>query len=163
MAVIYTFPLHKRIDLGSIRDVFSSTEHEYYLKYLEDGERWSELYRADTLNEGYPFQAPCNPMREDMIWYVDERKNFATWVINHSDSDIFENETILFGWSPFVRYSTAPPHEPIHIKSLELRKHLAWYVDSEGYGQYAVVKRDEEIWVPLPRPEKWVDHNISAK
>ncbi|MEF3304158.1 hypothetical protein [Paenibacillus sp. GYB003] len=158
MAKIYQFPSRNRRP-GSIRDLFSDQEYRHYMHYLELGEKWRQVEMGKTLYEGYPFKAPCEPLRDDMIWYMNERKNFGVWVINESPYDLSEFGVILFGWSPFVRFSSAPPHEPIHITSAELRERIVWYVDREGYGQYAVVKNNQELWIPIPRPSDWLDHN----
>jgi len=158
MAKVIPFPVKPR-KLGSIQDLFSEQEYNHYYNYLEDGEVWRQDKKNETVYEGYPFSAPCDPLRKGMLWYVNEKKNFGVWVINDSQHDIFENDDILFGWSPFVRFSTAPPHEPINITSAQLRERLAWYVDEDGYGQYAVIKNSGDLWIPKERPEAWDDHN----
>ncbi|MEF3309407.1 hypothetical protein PV433_10885 [Paenibacillus sp. GYB004] len=158
MAKIYQFPAPNRRS-ETIRDLFSEQEYRHYIQYVELGEKWRQEEMDKTLYEGYPFKAPCEPIRCDMTWYVNEGKKFGVWVINESQFDLSEYDTILFGWSPFVRFSSAPPHEPIHVTSTELRERLVWYVDSEGYGQYATVNSNQEIWIPIPRPSNWIDHN----
>lgn len=161
MAKIIQFP-KKHVNTSSIRELFSAQEYRHFLYYIRKGEEWRKEQKNDTLYEGYPYKSPCDPsdpIREDMIWYVDEMKNFGVWVINDSKHDLFVNTEFVFGWSPFVRYSTLPPHEPLNLKSAQLRERLVWYVDNEGYGQYAVIKSDAKLWVPIPRPDQWIDHN----
>jgi len=158
MGKLYHFPVKKKKQ-GSIQELFSEQEYSHYIKYLEDGEIWRQEKMNETVYEGYPFCAPCEPIHEGMLWYVNEKKNFGVWIINDSPHNIFENEEILFGWSPFVRFSTAPSHEPINITSAQLRERLVWYVDEDGYGQYSVIKNNGQLWIPIERPESWDDHN----
>ncbi len=144
----------------TIKELFTDEVYKHYIQYLESGDVWRKEKRIETLYEGYPYQAPViNPIREDMVWYINDSKGFGSWVINESEEPIKENPDILFGWSPFVRYSTAPPHELLHLKDVELRSRIVWYVNPEGYGQYAVVQSNGCLWLPIPKPSEWEDHN----
>src|SRR5690554_2042229 len=125
MAKIYRFPL-KNVAEMNMKDLFTQEEVAHYMKYLELGENWRREKMNHTFYEGYPFKPPCDPLRKDMTWYINERLNFGVWVINHSQHDMFENEKIIFGWSPFVRLSPIPPHEPVNLTSADLRERLVW-------------------------------------
>ncbi|RUS44906.1 hypothetical protein [Cohnella sp. AR92] len=159
MAIVYQFPCKtRRLD---IRDLFSNEEVEQYYTYFINSDDWQRDVKSRTLYEGYPAMKPCNPIRDDMVWYVNEEAGFGTWIINKSALSIQENEERVWGWSPFVRKSTAPIHEPLNLTQKEMRHHLAWIVDEEGYGQYGLVTNTGEQWVPHPRPSGWRDHNAA--
>ncbi|MEF2247978.1 hypothetical protein [Paenibacillus sp. IITD108] len=159
-AKIYKFPEKIPKTPRSIKDLFSAEEYQHYVTYIEQAEIWRREKKSETLYEGYPFKAPSEvPIRGDMVWYVNESDNFGVWVINHSPQPIARHKEILFGWSPFVRYTVAPPMEPVRIDSTELRNRIVWYVNKDGYGQYAVIKSSGELWIPIAEPENWQDHN----
>lgn len=108
----------------------------------------------NTIYDGYPWVAPCDPVVEGLVWYTDEMKGFGVWVLNKSGEEIQLNKQFDFGWSPFVRKSTAPPHEPVHIQSVEIRNYLIWYVDEDGYtsmvcykkmGQFGYHRKSQQI------------------
>lgn len=136
---------------GGVYAIFPKEEADSFMKYHELGVEWRNNHRKQTFYEGYPFMPPGDPLIEGLVWFTDELKNFGVWVYNTSNQELKINEKIEFGWSPFVRKSVAPPNEPVHIQSADFRKHLVWYVDEEGYGQYGVIQKDGEIWLPHPK------------
>ncbi len=139
----------------SIYKLFSRNEADDFIQYHEEAIEWRERIKGKTLYDGYPEHPPCEAIRDDMYWYVDDQKNFGVWVVNQSEEEILLNKEFDFGWSPFVRRSTAPPHEPVHIQSVEMRSQLAWIVEEDGFAQYGVVRKDGELWVPQKRHVTW--------
>jgi hypothetical protein len=130
--------------------------HEYIL----GSEAWFNDGFWETIYEGYPLVAPCEPVRDDMEWFVDlQSQRYGVWVLNLSGNPI-EVKHGHFGWNPFIRKSTAPGFEPINVPSVEKRKNLTWIVDGEGYGQFGLVMSDGTMWVPSPRPTGWVDRFV---
>jgi hypothetical protein len=160
-AKILSFPTDKvrgfeTRNQDSIFSLFPREEAQDFIKYHETALEWKQTIKPGTIYSGYPIEPPCKPFREDMIWYTDEKKQFGVWIINQSDKEVILNENIEFGWSPFIRRSTAPPHEPVHIQTVEMRKQLVWIVDEDGYGQYGMITKNEKtIWVPNKRPKDW--------
>lgn len=139
----------------SIYKIFPKDMADSFVKYQEMAIEWRENIKEHTLYDGYPTNPPCEPIREDMVWYCDEKKKFGVWIVNQSSEEIKLNDDIEFGWTPFVRKSTAPPHEPVHIQSAKIREQLAWIVDSDGFGQYGMVQKNGTLWVPEERPFQW--------
>ncbi|MYL35440.1 hypothetical protein GLW08_21395 [Pontibacillus yanchengensis] len=157
---VVAFPLDrvknvKTYSSTSIYDLFPIEVANDYVKYQKEAIEWRENVRESTVYEGYPIEPPCEPIREDMLWYVNEQKQFGVWVLNLSDQNIVLNQEFEFGWSPFVRKSTAPPHEPVHIQSKEMRHQLTWIVEEDGYGQYGMIQKDGTLWLPETRPKEW--------
>ncbi|RTR26586.1 hypothetical protein EKG37_21190 [Robertmurraya yapensis] len=151
-AKVIQFPIDRvNQNRGGVYAIFSKEEADSFMKYHELGVEWRNKHRKDTFYDGYPFNPPGEPLIEDLIWFTDEQKNFGVWILNKSNGDVVVNNEIEFGWSPFVRKSVAPPNEPVHIQSSEFRKHLVWFVDENGYGQYGVIQKDGEIWLPHPK------------
>lgn len=154
-AKVIQFPIDRvQQNKGSVYAMFSKEEADSFMEYHQLGVEWRNKYRKQTFYEGYPQQPPGDALMEGLVWFTDEQKNFGVWVYNKSSSDIVVNEKIEFGWSPFVRKSVGPPNEPVHIQSAEFRKHLVWFVDEDGYGQYGVIKKGNEIWLPHPKEVK---------
>ncbi|OIJ13360.1 hypothetical protein BKP35_08990 [Anaerobacillus arseniciselenatis] len=151
-AKIIQFPIDRAVkNSGNVYEVFPREVADSFMEYHKLGVDWRNNHRKDTFYEGYPHQPPGDPMIDGLVWFTDEQKNFGVWVYNKSGEEIVVNEKIEFGWSPFVRKSVGPPNEPVHIQSSEFRKHLVWFVDEDGYGQYGVIKKDEEVWLPHPK------------
>jgi hypothetical protein len=158
MGKLYQFPAKykKRPDL---KDLFVNDEVNTYYKYFTDSDDWQIEGKRQTLYDGYPDVQPCNPVRCDIVWYVNHQFDYGTWVINSSKQRITENGELVWGWSPFVRKSSAPVHEPLNLTQREMRNHVAWIVDEDGYGQYGLVTNTGDLWVPHPKPDNWRDHN----
>jgi len=154
-AVVIPFPLKQKKKSGNVYDVFPKRVADNFMEYHQLGIEWRNNMRKKTIYEGYPFEPPCDPIIDNLVWFTDEHKNFGVWIYNNSEQKIQVNEEIEFGWSPFVRKSTAPPNEPIHINSVEMRKHLVWYVDQQGYGQFGIIKSTGDVWLPHPKPDGW--------
>jgi hypothetical protein len=134
-------------------------ELESFNQYILSSETWANGGYWETLYEGYPFVAPCTAPREDMVWYVNpDMQHYGVWVLNHSKQPIEVNQG-HFGWNPFVRKTSAPPHEPLNVAEARNRTMLTWIVDENGYGQYGMVLAGGYEWVPSPRPEGWIDPN----
>jgi len=153
--VVIPFPLKQTKRNGSVYDIFPKRIADNFMQYHQLGIEWRNNIREKTIYEGYPFQPPGEPIHEKLVWFTDEQKGFGVWIYNNSGQEIKVNEEIEFGWSPFVRKSTAPPNEPIHIRSVGIRNYLIWYVDEQGYGQYGIIKKNGEVWLPHPKPEGW--------
>ncbi|MFD2613313.1 hypothetical protein [Paenibacillus gansuensis] len=117
-----------------------------------DSSHWDS---PNHVYKGYPYLAPGLPLRSDMQWYTDPQRHFGTWVVNASPYPI-EFNGYQYGWSGLVYKSTAPVYESANVPSLLMRKHLAWIVDLEGYGQYGIVEENGTLWVPSVRPEGWM-------
>ncbi|SDO18767.1 hypothetical protein SAMN04487897_109148 [Paenibacillus sp. yr247] len=160
MAKIYQFPTQRQKRLG-LADLFSPEEVNTYKKYFTDSDDWQQSGKDQAIYQGYPWMTPCEPVRGDMVWYVNEKLGFGTWVINKSSANTVENTDLVWGWSPFVRKSPAPIHEPLNLTQKEMRHHIVWIVDEEEYGQYGLVTNKGELWVPHPRPVHWRDHNAA--
>jgi hypothetical protein len=155
VAKIIPFPMRNEAENTIKNPDFSEQVWNHYIEYVEAGKAWQLEKKKATFYEGYPFKAPCTPLRTDMIWYVNDAQYYGVWIVNQCGSDIVEIAGAPFGWSPYVRHSTAPIYEPIQISSMELRKHIVWIVDQDGYGQYGVVKQNGDLWIPIPRPDGW--------
>jgi hypothetical protein len=152
MAKVIQFPTERvQQNSGSVYAMFSKEVADSFMKYHELGVEWRNNFRKQTFYEGYPYQPPCEPFVEGLVWFTDEQKNFGVWIYNKSNDEIIVNEKVEFGWSPFVRKSVGPPNEPVHIQSADFRKHLVWFVDEDGYGQYGVIQNNGEIWLPHPK------------
>ncbi|MFS1519509.1 hypothetical protein V1503_24080 [Bacillus sp. SCS-151] len=143
---------------ASVYTLFPKEVADSYVEYCRLGVDWSNTVKQQTIYEGFPFEPPCDPILDEMIWYASEMKRFGVWVINKSHEEIRQIDDVIFGWSPFVRKSTAPPIQPVHIQSVEVRKQLTWYVDEDGYGQYCIVRKDGTIWIPYEKPDAWDPH-----
>lgn len=159
-AKIIPFPIDKanKIDTGSqvsVYDLFPKQVADDFMEYHRQSSDWRNHARKNTIYDGYPWIAPCDPVVEGLVWYTDEMKGFGVWVLNKSGEEIQLNKQFDFGWSPFVRKSTAPPHEPVHIQSVEIRNYLIWYVDKDGYGQYGMLQKDGTVWLPQEKPVNW--------
>lgn len=153
-AKVIQFPIDRvKQSTGSVYAMFPKEVADSFMKYHELGVEWRNKYRKQTFYEGYPYQPPSEPLIEGLVWFTDEQKNFGVWIYNKSGGEIEINEKVEFGWSPFVRKSVGPPNEPVHIQSADFRKHLVWYVDEDGYGQYGVIQKDGDIWLPHPKDD----------
>lgn len=117
-------------------ELFNQEEIEEYRDFYEKSCSWVDKVRPNTLYPGYPSEAPNHAHHPRLIWYVNEKRKFGTWLLNLSPLPIEESKELRFGWSPFARKSTAPPHEPLNITQKEIRDHIVWFVDEDGYGQY---------------------------
>lgn len=151
-AKIIPFPTSRNNPSGDVYKMFSKDVADSFMKYHELGIEWRNKFRKQTLYKGYPLLPPGKPVIDDLVWFTDEQKNFGVWIYNQSGQEIEVNEKVEFGWSPFIRKSVAPSNEPIHIQSAEFRKSLVWVVDEEGYGQYGIIKKSGDIWIPHPKP-----------
>lgn len=161
-AKVIPFPLDKAKHYEtknpvSVYQLFPKEVADSFVQYHEMAIEWRNNIRQKTIYEGYPHIPPSPPMIEELYWFVDEKKGFGVWILNDSEFDIYVEQEICFGWSPFVRKSTAPPLEPVHIESVEIRKQLIWYVDPDGYGQYAMLKKDGTLFIPHERPTGWCE------
>jgi hypothetical protein len=159
MAKLYHFPNKFRKRLG-LEDLFSSEDIAAFKKYFTDADNWQHDGKQRTLYDGYPKMFPCDPIRSDMVWYVSNQ-GYGTWVINQSKKEIAQEAEMTWGWSPFVWKSTVPVHEPFNLRQKEMRNHIAWIVDEDGYGQYGLVTNGGDLWVPHARPDNWSDHNAA--
>jgi len=52
---------------------FLSRGSSYIQKYFTDSDDWQHNGKNETLYTGYPWMTPCNPIRGDMVWYVNEK------------------------------------------------------------------------------------------
>lgn len=127
-------------------------------EYTIESEIWSNNRYWESLYEGYPYEPPCAPTLEDMEWYVGN-ENFGVWILNKSKKEIKATPDI-YGWNPFVRYSTAPLYQPLNVSSAGKRKLICWIVDEDGYGQYGMVNVDGYVWIPHIRPGNFVVEKI---
>jgi hypothetical protein len=157
-AKIYLFP-SKVKNTPSIHELFSSEEVEDYYNYFKQSDNWQQEIKPMTLYAGYPFVMASRAFRGDMVWYVNDKYGYGTWLINMSRMPVVENTEIIWGWSPFVRKSVAPVYEPLNLNQKAMRHHVTWIVDEDGFGQYGLVTNKGELWLPHPRPENWRDHN----
>jgi hypothetical protein len=160
-AKIIPFPVDRAKQINtrnpiSVYNFFSKKVADDFIEYQRLAIDWKNVHRSKTIYEGYPFQPPAEPIRKDLTWYTDEQRNFGVWILNESEQEIILNDEIEFGWSPFVRKSTAPPHEPVHIQTKEIRKYLVWYVDKDGYGQYAMLEKNGSVWIPVEKTREWL-------
>ncbi|WP_240420296.1 hypothetical protein [Paenibacillus periandrae] len=158
MAKIYPFPSKQKRTL-SLHELFFSEDVEDYYNYFKQSDNWQHEVKPMTLYDGYPNVMACTAPRGDMVWYVNYKFNYGTWLINKSNMPIVESTELIWGWSPFVRKSVAPVHEPLNLTQKAMRHHVTWIVDEGGYGQYGLVTNKGELWVPHPRPDHWRDHN----
>ncbi|RJG21378.1 hypothetical protein [Paenibacillus thiaminolyticus] len=156
MGVVVPF---KRKKSPGIRDLFDGISIDKYYQHFESANEWLEHKKEITTYFGYPEKPPIAPPRKDMNWYVDVERNFGVWVLNTSKKPLIANHNLVWGWSPFIRKTTAPVHEPLHLENAESRVYIAWIVDKDGYGQYGTVDKLGQVWIPHPRPHNWIDHN----
>lgn len=104
----------------------------------------------------YPIQPDVPAKREDAIWYVDPDKKFGCWVVNKSPQKFIAIDNFAIvqqGWTDRVYKSPYPLHD--HGSSLSLSSRMVWYVDEEGYGQYALLCAGKISIISHPKPSKW--------
>ncbi|SED10208.1 hypothetical protein [Paenibacillus sp. GP183] len=75
MGKLYQFPAKykKRPDL---KDLFVNDEVDTYYKYFTDSDDWQIEGKRQTLYGGYPDVQPCDPVRSDMVWYVNHQFDY---------------------------------------------------------------------------------------
>lgn len=127
----------------------------------EDGENDSMfkelLGQKEILNSSsYPLEPDFPSRRSDACWFVSPCGNYGCWIINKSQnrfSIIKHLEDVIKGWHDSVYKSPIPLHD--HKSSLGLASRIAWEVDEDGYGQYALLINGKVSDMRYPRPHNW--------
>ena len=104
----------------------------------------------------YPLEPDFPSRRTDASWFVAPCGNYGCWVINKSSckfSVVKNMEEVVKGWHESVYKSPIPLHD--HKSSLGLASRIAWVVDEDGYGQYALLINGNVSDVRYPRPHNW--------
>lgn len=135
---------------------FSLIEEEAdYL--LDDEEIFHELVgKSLKKNYTYPLKPDFSSSRDDAFWYVSPCRQYGCWIINQCKKPIplpKNKSEAEMGWSKRVYKSPIPLHD--HKSSLSIASKMAWVIDEEGYGQYALLVNGEISSISCPKPVNW--------
>ena len=139
---------------------FSLIEEE--ADYLLDDEDIFHQLKGNSLYKreySYPKTPDFSSGREDAYWFISSCGKFGCWIINNSNRimDVPASlDRAIKGWTPKVYKSPVPLHD--HKSSLSLASKIAWVVDEEGYGQYALLVNGDVSRITSPKPENWIKH-----
>ncbi|WP_163537343.1 hypothetical protein [Gracilibacillus sp. YIM 98692] len=118
--------------------------------YEFNGEKFVEK------DSSYPSKPDYDSQREDAIWYISEDESFGCWIINkskHKFLDVSHTKEVKKGWHEKVYQSPFPLHD--HKAALTLASKMVWFVDRDGYGQYALLHDGKVAMISSPRPKGW--------
>lgn len=135
---------------------FSLIEEEN--DYLIDDEIFHELIgnRFNKTESTYPLKPDVPSKSEDAKWYVSRCGTFGCWLINQYKKPLSLPSKIDCaekGWSKNVYKSPVPLHN--HKTSLSLSSRIAWVIDEDGYGQYALLVNGRISTISSPKPINW--------
>ena len=139
-------------------------EYEFYNEEFENGDEMDEVFNEfkgeaiSTEHSTYPLQPDVPAKRDDALWYVAPNEEFGCWIVNKSPQKFLSVSDISKakqGWNEKVYKSPYPLHD--HNSSLPLSSRMVWYVDSEGYGQYALLCAGKISMISHPRPSNWIE------
>jgi hypothetical protein len=131
-------------------------EDDEYL--LEDENIFHELIGSKNItNESnYPLQPDFPSKREDATWFISPCGTYGCWIINNYKKKFLPvsgDGNVEMGWNKRVYQSIIPLHD--HKSSLSLASRMAWIVDEEGYGQYALLLNGKISSLSSTRPPNW--------
>lgn len=141
-------PVHKK---------FSLTEEDAdYL--LDDEEIFHQLIGKSVLKESYqyPSQPDFSSFRDDARWFISQCGTYGCWVISlyKKPLSIPKSKTAAEkGWSAKVYKSPIPLHD--HKSPLSIASKMAWVIDEDGYGQYALLVNGKISSISSPKPVNW--------
>ncbi|MGG6447661.1 hypothetical protein [Pseudobacillus badius] len=107
-------------------------------------------------NENYP-NSPSDPVSGvpmNVFWHTDVSGTYGCWILNESASGLMKLprsvDDVEKGWAKGVYRSPLPLHD--HQCRHELRSRICWYVDHDGWGQYAILIGNQIGYLEHPRP-----------
>ncbi|KZE67954.1 hypothetical protein AWM68_17430 [Fictibacillus phosphorivorans] len=136
---------------------FSLIEEEAdYL--LDDEEIFHELTGSSVYKKEYtyPNQPDFSAHRDDASWFISPCGTFACWIVNQYNKPQRvpkSMEDAVKGWSKKVYKSPIPLHD--HKSSLSIASKMAWVIDEDGYGQYALLVNGRISSISSPKPKNW--------
>lgn len=116
----------------------------------------------DEKRTNYPLEPdyPLDKTTENIDWYTSPDGTFGCWIRNESNMPLMNVDPKRKikdgdkGWVEKVYRSPVPLHKPENV-SLENRSRMCWYVDENGYGQYALIMANEIRMLSFPKPNWW--------
>lgn len=104
----------------------------------------------------YPLEPDFPSRRSDASWFVAPCGTYGCWIINKNLnrlSIVKDIAQVEKGWHDTVYKSPIPLHD--HQSSLGLASRIAWVVDENGFGQYALLINGNVSDIRYPRPKDW--------
>lgn len=125
---------------------------------LDDEEIFHQLMGKSVYKEtySYPVQPDFSSKREDAKWFVSPCRTFGCWIVNLFQRPMLtpmNKESAIKGWSSKVYKSPIPLHD--HKSSISIASKMAWVIDEDGYGQYALLVNGKISTISSPRPVNW--------
>lgn len=136
---------------------FSLTEEDAdYL--LDDEEIFHQLIGKSVYKEEYryPHEPDFSSYREDAKWFISPYGTYGCWIINNYKKPIVippSKDMAEKGWSTKVYKSPIPLHD--HKSALSIASKMAWVIDEDGYGQYALLVNGKISSISSPKPANW--------
>ncbi|RHW36075.1 hypothetical protein D1B31_18530 [Neobacillus notoginsengisoli] len=148
MAIEENLPIHKRFSLIE--------EDADYL--LDDEEIFHQLVGKSVLKEhySYPSEPDFSSLRKDATWFISPCGTYGCWIVNLYKSLLSipqDKEAAQKGWSNKVYRSPIPLHD--HKSPLSIASKMAWVIDEDGYGQYAMLVNGKISQISAPKPVNW--------
>lgn len=141
-------PVHQRFSLIE--------EDADYL--LNDEEIFHQLIGKSVLKEKYtyPVEPDFSSFRDDARWFISQCGTYGCWVVNLYKKPLSipkSKEIAEKGWSSKVYKSPIPLHD--HKSSLSIASKMAWVIDEDGFGQYALLVNGKISSISSPKPINW--------
>ncbi|MCM3216805.1 hypothetical protein WKH57_24900 [Niallia taxi] len=128
------------------------------LNNMDDDSMLKEVLEQKAILDAskYPMKPDFPSRRSDATWFVAPCGTYGCWIISGSAnkfSIVKDVDEVEKGWHANVYRSPIPLHD--HKSSLGLASRIAWVVDEEGYGQYALIFNGDITKTRYPRPRNW--------
>lgn len=125
---------------------------------FDSPEIFHELIEKKILKESFTYSnEPDFPnSRDNAVWYISKCTTYGCWIVNNYKKPLpvpTSFEVAKKGWAKRVYKSPVPLHD--HESPLSLTSIIAWIVDEEGYGQYALLINESIASVAFPKPSYW--------
>ncbi|QCJ45404.1 hypothetical protein FAY30_25980 (plasmid) [Bacillus sp. S3] len=154
---IYRESMELKYENTPVRQKFSLMEENAdYL--LDDEEIFHQLTGKSVLKENYkyPAEPDFSSFREDARWFISQCGIYGCWVVNLYKKPLSipsSKEIAEKGWSSKVYKSPIPLHD--HKSPLSIASKMAWVIDIDGYGQYALLVNGKISSISSPKPNNW--------
>lgn len=145
----------KPVDYTQFRFSLAEEESE---ELLDDDEIFHQFTGKSVYKESYlyPAEPDFSANRDGANWFVSPCGSYGCWIVNLYKKPMFfpkEKEDAEKGWSSKVYKSPIPLHD--HKSSISIASKMAWVIDEEGYGQYALLVNGKITTISSPKPANW--------
>ncbi|MEI2358389.1 hypothetical protein [Mesobacillus zeae] len=128
---------------------------------LDDQEIFHQLVGKSIYKEEYtyPLKPDFSSYRDDAKWFVSPCGSYGCWIVNHYKKPLSipkSKDVAERGWNNRVYKSPIPLHD--HQSALPISSKMAWLIDEDGFGQYALLVNGKISSISAPKPINWKRH-----